>query len=200
MYKKLSKVVLNLKFRNKRNFKIITPCCSKSNKDGKFANYVDLGDSFGFCHSCGKSTLPPTQYIDEEGNYYKWDEVESKFVPSTLDLSYSKLGQLSDKHELKGMTTVEKVVFNPKYVENRLVERYMEVQPENNLLAYIGKTYGEKNKEFVKSLYYIGTSKKGGTIFWSINKLQKVQKAKVIFYDINGRRIHEKKAEVPFFK
>jgi hypothetical protein len=194
--KKYTKIELDLKFNSKRNFKIITPCCLKSNKDGKFVNYKGLSESFGYCHSCGKTSLPTTQYMDEKGKLYEWDNLVSKFIPSVLQLSYQNVGQLTDKPNFNGNTSVKSVDFDIKYIENKLVERYMLVQQQNNLLSYISKTYGEEQKEFVKSVYKLGTSKDGGVIFWSINKLQKAQKAKVVYYDEQGKR--KQKFKVPF--
>ena len=54
-----------LKFEKKRNYGIITPCCGKSNKDGKFVNYQALPEQFGYCHSCGKTTLPVTGQLTD---------------------------------------------------------------------------------------------------------------------------------------
>ncbi|PQJ82790.1 DUF6371 domain-containing protein [Polaribacter glomeratus] len=195
---KLKKVELKLKFKNRRNFKILTPCCAKSNKDGKFVNYVGLRDVFGYCHSCGQTTLPPTQYVDENNGKYEWDSIQSKFVSSVLGLSYSNGGQSADKHGIHCDTSAKNEDIAMKYVENKVVDAYMRMQPENNLLTYICKTYGEKDKEYVKQLYKLGTSKDRGAVFWSINKKNKVQKGKVSYYDKNGKRTDNFK--VPYLK
>ena len=63
----LKKVDINYSFNNKRNFSLITPCCGKKNKDGKFVNYKNYPSHFGYCHSCGKSNMPPAIYLDEKG-------------------------------------------------------------------------------------------------------------------------------------
>ena len=196
MYKELKKIELSLEITKQRNFKIITPCCSKSNKDGKFVNFKGLSECFGYCHSCGKTTLPPTQYVDENDNRYQWDELESKFIPSVFQTSYKGVGQTSDKSSFNCMTLGEKGAALKKYVENEVVERYLYVQHQNNLLSYITSTFGEKKKDFVKNLYKLGTTKDGGIIFWNINKEQKVQKAKVVYYTKEGKR--KNKFKVPY--
>lgn len=196
MKKKYTKIALNLKFLNKRNFKLITPCCQKSNKDGKFANYRGLHESYGYCHSCGVATLPPTQYEDENGVKFEWSTQESKFVSSTFNLSDIGVRQLSDNRVTNGKTIGSNVIINIKYIDNQIVERYQKEQQQNNLLQYICKTYGEGKKEFVKNLYKLGTNKDGGVIFWSINKQQKVQKAKVVYYSKEGKR--KQKFKVPY--
>lgn len=196
MYKKLKKIALNLEFKKKRNFKLITPCCQKSNKDGKFVNYKGIHESFGYCHSCGIATLPPTLYEDENGAKFEWSARESKFVPSSFNLSDIGVRQLSDNYPINGKTTGRNVAVNKKYIDNQVVEKYQKVQQQNNLLQYICKTYGEEKKEFVKNLYKLGTNKDGGIIFWSINKQQKVQKAKVVYYNKEGKR--KQKFKVPY--
>lgn len=193
---KYKKIKLDLKFRQKRNYKLITPCCSKLNKDGKFVNYKGLRECYGYCHSCGETRLPPTQYTDENGSIYVWDTLQNKFIPFVLQSSCKSVGQLSDKDTSKRKTSGESEALDIKFIENKLVSRCMKVKPQNNLLSYISNTYGEDNKDFVKDLYKIGTSKDGGTIFWNINKNQKVQKAKICFYDLNGKRTN--KFRVPY--
>lgn len=196
MYKELKKIELDLKFSNKRNFKIITPCCSKSNKDGKFVNYVGFNEVFGYCHSCGKATLPPTQYLDDFGNVFEWNDSEKQFIQPVLQLSHNCVVKPSDNVYSVCPTIKNIVVEEIKYIDNQLINRFLNVQPENNLLYYIGQTYGEKNKQFVKNLYRLGTSKDGGVIFWSINKQQKVQKTKVVYYNKEGKR--KQKFKVPY--
>ena len=195
-YKELKKIALNLEIKKKRNLKLITPCCSKSNKDGKFVNYKGLKEYYGYCHSCGKTTLPPTQYVDENGAVYEWDNFQRKFVLSVLQSSYNNGGQVADKDTYKRNTPMVSVIKNSKYIDKQLVSKFLKVRPENNLLQYIGKTYGEDNKELVKNLYQLGTSKDGGIIFWSINKQQKVQKAKVVYYNKEGKR--KQRFKVPY--
>lgn len=48
-----------LEFAKKRDTQLITPCCKKSNKDGKFVSYKGFEEKpYGYCHSCGNTTLP----------------------------------------------------------------------------------------------------------------------------------------------
>ena len=187
---------MNLKFLIKRNYKMITPCCQKSNKDGKFANYIGLHNSFGYCHSCGIAKLPPSQYEDENGEKFEWCKVESKFIPSLFNLSDTAVRQLADNSIIYSKTTKDNIAIDKKYIDNQVVNYSLKVKQQNNLLQYIGKTYGQENKEFVRHLYKLGTSKDGGIIFWCINKDQKVQKAKVSYYNKNGKRTS--KFKVPY--
>lgn len=196
MKKKYTKIKLNLKFLNKRNYKLVTPCCKKSNKDGKFVNYKGLRESYGYCHSCGETTLPPTQYEDENREIYEWDELQKKLIPSVLQSSYKSVRQLTDNAIFKHQEIAECVAVKHKYIDYQVVDAFLKMQPQNNLLHYIAKTYGEDNKEFVKNLYQLGTNKDGGIIFWNINKQQNVQKAKVVYYNKEGKR--KQKFKVPY--
>ena len=76
MYHKTNK---NYKFNQKRNYKLTTPCCKNNNKDGKFVNYIDLPDTYGYCHSCGKSSLPPPIYTDDKKNEYIWNTALNRY-------------------------------------------------------------------------------------------------------------------------
>ncbi|WP_111709134.1 DUF6371 domain-containing protein [Lutibacter citreus] len=196
MKNKLSKIELKLEFNPKRNYQLVTPCCHKSNKDGKFSNYKHLPEKYGYCHSCGKSTLPPTRYNDENGLQYEWNITNNCFEPVVLQMYSQNVLQMADQAVGHCKTAKNFVAIEPKYIPKALILRYKDHKPENNLLQYIRLTYGNKNTELVKKLYYIGSSKDGGTVFWNINKNQKAQKAKVSYYTKKGKRTN--KFKVPF--
>lgn len=184
----LQKREIELIFDLKRNHKIITPCCNKSNRDGKFVNYKNLSDEFGYCHSCGKATLPPSIYIDENENEYYWNDLKSRFEAISLTAINNP------KREQKVTPTSKQII--QKYIDESIIWKYFKVNPENNLLQYLRKTYGDLKTEDAKQVYALGTSKDGGTIFWSINTDLKVQKAKIAYYDTNGKRTN--KFKVPY--
>lgn len=64
------------------------------------------------------------------------------------------------------------------------------------MIQYLRKTYGDTKTEFAKEIYALGTSIDGGIIFWNINSNSKVQKAKIAYYDTNGKRTN--KFKVPY--
>lgn len=196
MKNKLTKIERKLEFNSKRNYLLVTPCCNKSNKDGKFLNYKYLLENYGYCHSCGKATVPPTVYKDDKGIEYQWNNVNNCFEPVVLQKSYTNVLQLSNSTVGQRKTSTENITRQPKYIQKELVLRYKAYKPENNLLLYIRKVYGSENVELVKNMYYIGSSKDGGTIFWNINEKEKVQKAKVSYYTIDGKRTN--KFKVPY--
>lgn len=184
MYRKKEK---HLVFNTKRNRKIITPCCNKSNKDSKFVTYKDYPEIYGYCHSCGKTTLPPTIYVDDFGNEYSWNN-NTKAFENAIQLYDKPVLQNSDSIATDGENIVTKELINVKYIDFQLVKLMLDSVPENNLLLYLRQQYCNKIVDAVKQLYYIGTSKTNGTVMWSVNINNKVQKAKVFFYDKKGRR------------
>lgn len=184
----LQKREIELVFDVKRNYKIATPCCNKSNKDGKFVNYKNLSQNYGYCHSCGKATLPPSTYIDENDNEYYWNDLEHRFVPISL-------APINNTKREPKVTLTDKQIIQ-KYIDESVIWKYYKVNPENNLLQYLRKAYGDLKTEDAKETYVLGTSKDGGVIFWSINTDLKVQKAKIAYYDTNGKRTN--KFKVPY--
>lgn len=184
----LQKKEIELVFNIKRNYKIITPCCNKNNTDGKFVNYKNLSDAFGYCHSCGKTTLPPPIYIDENANEYYWNDLENKFEPTYL-ISERKIENQSEK-----IVPIQKIT--QKFIDESIIWDYYRTAPENNLLQYLRITYGNEKTEDAKQTYALGTSNDKGVLFWSINSDLKVQKAKIAYYDANGKRTN--KFKVPY--
>lgn len=181
------KVESNLVFNNKRNKKLLTPCCNKSNADGKFITYKNHPEIYGYCHSCGKSSLPPTVYKDEKGDAYIWDKSVNKFVNHVLQTYDKPVLQVYNK-SITRCNTIKKEEKNQQFIDKDIVNRYYNRKPENNLLRYLRNTYGNTKVDLVKKMYYIGTCKELGTIFWSINSENKAQKAKISFYKLNGKR------------
>lgn len=158
-----NKTNLNLKFSPKRNFNLITPCCNRSNKDGKFVNYKELPEIYGYCHSCGRARIP------SDNNF----SVTSENINVKLD-DYFLL----------------------KFIPESTIWKHFHFMPENNLLQYLRKTYGNIKVDDVKETYVLGSSIDGGISFWSINSDLKVQKVKIVYYDENGRRTD--KFKVPY--
>ncbi len=178
---KLDKIKLDLKFNQKRNYKLITPCCNKSNRNGKFINFIGMGDPYGYCHSCGKLSLPKQEYQDKKGEKYLWNENLGDFE-KVCDTGI--VNQI--KTENRPVDDSKKIEL--KYIDPAFVKESIQHQPENNLLAYIRKTYGNKKTKRVINLYYLGTDPNGYTLFWNIDKNLMARKAKAIKYNATGKR------------
>lgn len=172
-----TKIENNLKFNPKRNYKIVTPCCHKTNTDGKFVNYLYYEDYYGFCHSCGIATMPPIIYLDENGEEFTWSETENKLIKRTLSLVAVPVAVSCNKIAIPQQFIPEEEIWSNYYTE-----------PENNLLQFLRKNYDNELVEDAKEVYAICTANDGGAMFWNINKDLKIQKLKIGYYDKNGRR------------
>lgn len=184
----LQKKEIQLVFDIKRNYKLITPCCNKKNTDGKFVNYKNLNDVYGYCHSCGKTTLPPTIYIDEHSNEFIWNDTKNIFESVYL------MPKKESQNELQTISLNQSIT--QKFIDESIIWDYYKIVPENNLLQYLRKTYGDQKTEDAKQTYALGTSRDNGVLFWSINSNLKVQKVKIAYYDPNGKRTN--KFKVPY--
>ncbi|WP_417237668.1 DUF6371 domain-containing protein [Bizionia sp.] len=180
----LQKIELKLTFENKRQRNIITPCCKSHNKDGKFATYKHLPHIYGYCHSCGEATLPPTRYTDESGNEFIWNDNTKKMEKTVIQLYDKNVTHVCDNEPETRNTTPK----NIQLIDFEIVNLCYNNPNENNLLLYLRHKYGNTKTEVVKKMYYIGTTKDSGTIFWNINRNTKAQKAKVSYYKPNGKR------------
>lgn len=182
----LHKQEIKYKFNPKRNYKLVTPCCNRANKDGKFTNYMYFPDHFGYCHSCGKKTVPPTIYKDDNENEFTWNITQNRFE------KYNGIENLCTKIS----STIPIVKPAIQYIEEVIVGESYYHTPEDNLLSYLRKTYRNDIVDYVKESYALGSTKDGGTIFWNINSDLKVQKAKICYYNENGKRTN--KFKVPY--
>lgn len=177
LYKTENKLV----FETKRIKTLITPCCNRNNKDGKFVTFKGYPKQYGYCHSCGKKTLPPTIYKNDMGEEFIWNNVSNTFVPYVTQLSHKTVTRLSHK-------TVTQKKKTKLYIDFQVVNKTTNNKTENNLLIYLRSKYSQKQVDLVKKMYYIGTNKNSGCVFWYVNKNQKAQKNKIVYYKINGKR------------
>ncbi len=183
-----TKIERELRFSKKRNFNLTTPCCNRPNRDGKFVNYEGFHLVYGYCHSCGKATTPPVLYKDEKGEEYQWNEITNSW--NLLDLVSPPIITAS-KNNCQGKNHPEQ-----KFIPESIAWKYFQVEPENNLLKYLRKNFPHELIDSVKETYAIGTTKDGGTIFWLTNQNSQVQKAKISYYNIEGKRTN--KFKVPY--
>ena len=189
------KVTQELIFNKKRDRHLVTPCCQKQNKDGKFVNYKGYSSIYGYCHSCGTTRKPPSLYLDEKGNYYHWNTVTQKFESVSQFPIINVIQKTKNCDTLNHDNSLQKLK-SIKHIDFKVVKKTLRTDQENNLLQYLRSNYEDYKVNFVKQLYYIGTSKKRGTVFWFVNKEGKAQKAKVSYYTEKGKRTN--RFEVPY--
>jgi len=182
-----TKIERSLKFNKKRDFRLISPCCNKENRDGKFVNYIGYAKDYGYCHSCGKASPPPTLYVDDKGLKYVWNTALHSWERSSEGIVNFSESSFSKK-SIKPKKT--------RFIPEAVIWKYYFTEPENNLLKYLRMNYSKERVDDVKETYAIGTTKDGGTIFWLTNQNSQVQKAKISYYNIEGKRTN--KFKVPY--
>jgi len=155
-----------LEFDNKRYKDIITPCCNKNNKDGKFVSFKNHPKQYGYCHSCGVTT---------------WPEINQETYYNT-----QKNGNTIRENTSQNRNT-NKPIAN-KYIDIKEVKLSMERNTDNKLLTYLYAKYPFKKVNDAINLYYVGSSRKGACVFWYINAYLLVQKSKHVWYKDNGKR------------
>lgn len=181
----LTKVERTLQFSRKREYSLVTPCCGKRNIDGKFVNYNGYSSFYGYCHSCGVATTPPALYQDEKGVEYQWNKETNSW---DKDLGIHSNPRLAEEID------TEITLSEQRFIPESTIWKYYQIEPENNLLKYLRKSYPEQDVERVREEYILGSTKDGGTVFWLINKELKIQKNKVCYYKENGKRTNRFKA------
>ena len=154
----------NLKYQKKRNYRLITPCCGKSNKDGKFVNYKDIPSNLDIVIAVVKPAFP------DLGQLTDYDQIQK--VNNSNTSSNYPTEKLLKQH-----------VSKQRFIQERIIWNYFQLKPENNLIRYLRKTYNNNRVNETLEKYAIGSCKDGGTVFWMINEKHQVQKCKVAFYN-----------------
>ncbi|TPV33224.1 hypothetical protein FJ651_09005 [Paucihalobacter ruber] len=180
------KVEQKMIFAKKRDYNLITPCCGKVNKNGAFQHSENFGKKFGYCFSCGKTTAPLPIWVDGNNNEFIWNNELRKFEKRFKSLDIETTSLVPKQQELPVQ----------KFINENEIWKHFYVEPENNLLRYLRKNYGDDKIDEVKEMYAIGTYTDGGTMFWSININNNVQKLKISYYNENGKRTNNFK--VPY--
>ena len=86
------------------------------------------------------------------------------------------------------------IVPDPEYVSSDLVEMTFRNFNQNVFFMYLVKMFGRETAYDLQSQYNIGTASNGGTIFWQQDDKGRFRTGKVIYYNENGRRNHDRKS------
>ena len=156
----------NFRFHLKKGGKKLT--CPSCGKKGKFVPYVDENENI----------------VDAE----KWGRCER--IQSCQYLEYPRI---KDNNwvapQRKHVITPE-----PEYVSRDIVEMTFRNFNQNVFFMYLVKTFGREMAYDLQSQYNIGTASGGGTIFWQQDGDGNFRTGKVIYYNENGRRNHDRKS------
>ena len=146
--------------------------CPNCERKRCFTRYIDdegevsFPDNVGKCdheHSCGYH-YTPKDYFREHPDFLSKDK-----------LPYPTRRNIQPK-------VVEKPI---SYIANTIMERSLSHYGINPLYQYLSKVFGEQETERLMKMYHVGTSYKwgGSTIYWQVDKNDKVRTGKVMLYD-----------------
>jgi hypothetical protein len=157
--------------------------CPRCRKKHEFARYIVketgnyLGTDVGKCNrdiNCGYH-YPPKKFFS--------DNNESN---CRLNLKEKNLNIVQPENKTKG----DSISFIPKIIFKSSLANYR----HNHFVNFLFDLFGEARSEKLIKKYYIGTSDhwNGATIFWQIDKLNRVRAGKIMLYNRQtGKRIKE---------
>lgn len=149
--------------------------CPGCGKPYEFSRYIDtrtgepVGDKVGRCNRIDKCGYhyTPKQYFAEHG--IKQETAFKKAISN---------------QPVKPKTTLSCIA--PEIVTASLTG-----YEENNFIKYLDSLFDFETVNNLINLYRIGTSKRyggGSTVFWQIDRYNKIRTGKIIQYDKNGHR------------
>ena len=143
------------------------------------------------CPACGDKKKSFVPYVDENNNIV---DVEK----------YGRCERINSCGYLKYPDTKpnewvrkEPAYIAPQpvdYVSKEIVERTFNNFKANTFFRYLIRTFGNDTAFELQSLYNIGTSRTGGTIFWQQDRKGRFRTGKVINYKPDGHRDHDRKS------
>lgn len=81
-----------------------------------------------------------------------------------------------------------------EYVKKEIVEKTFSDFRNNIFMQYLIRTFGGQKAMELQELYNIGTARNGGAIFWQQDDKGRFRTGKVIYYNDNGKRDHNRKS------
>lgn len=151
---------------------------------------LETGSKHIICPNCGKKTFKCYVNADtgERVNPAKWGRCER--ISSCGFISYPKI---KDDDWVAPQRNPAYIAPQPvDYVAQEIVERTFNNFKANTFFQYLIRTFGKETAFELQSLYNIGTSKTGGTIFWQQDRKGRFRTGKVINYKPDGHRDKEK--------
>lgn len=77
----------------------------------------------------------------------------------------------------------------PSYIKPETLKASLKGYETNTLVQFLLERFGADMTNQLVSKYFIGSTKKGGTVFWQIDTTGRIRSGKVIQYDPTGHRI-----------
>ena len=152
---------------------------------------LEKGSKHVICPNCGKKTFKC--YVDvntgERVNPDKYGRCER--ISSCL---YHQYPRIKDDNWVAPQRERIVITPEPEYVSREIVEMTFRNFNQNVFFMYLVKMFGRETAYDLQSQYNIGTASGGGTIFWQQDDKGRFRTGKVIYYNENGRRNHDRKS------
>ena len=148
----------------------------KSKKMNQYKYSLDRSSKKFTCPRCNKQSF--VKYIENANNSYLEDEFGR--CDRETNCAYHK----PPKNSKSGFFVCCKPKSEPSFHSLELLEKSFLENKENNFIEFLKTLFTDAEVTEVVSKYFIGTSKhyKGATIFWQIDKLEKVHAGKILQY------------------
>jgi|TARA_B110000259_G_scaffold174396_1_gene208657 hypothetical protein len=149
-----------LKFDNNRRKAKVCPC-GKSNKDGKFSPYLDFINK-GYCHSCGNTYLPETDYKFEP--YTPPAEIEVDLI------NRRHLEKSLSNYENNNFTLFLENTFGTPRTEDMISKYYIGTYGGKTIFWQIDEYFNIRTGKIMQ--YNQETGKRNGIPSWAHNKIK----------------------------
>ncbi len=148
----------------------------KSKKMNQYKYSLDKSSKKFTCPRCNKQSF--VKYIENANNSYLEDEF------GRCDRETNCAYHNPPKNSKSGFFVCCKPKSEPSFHSLELLEKSFLENKENNFIEFLKTLFTDAEVTEVVSKYFIGTSKhyKGATIFWQIDKLEKVHAGKILQY------------------
>ncbi len=151
--------------------------CPGCGKPYEFSRYIDtrtgepVGDKVGRCNR-----------IDKCGYHY---------TPKQYFADYGIKQEKAFRKAISHQSVKTKPATTPSCIDLEIFTASLTRYEENNFIKYLDSLFDFETVNNLINLYKIGTSKRygdGATVFWQIDRFNKIRTGKIIKYDKNGHR------------
>lgn len=144
------------------------------------------------CPQCGHKRY--VQFYDFQTNQYlpehfgKCDREDNCGYVSTPWEWLKANGQGDAENYRIKVTYDEPVKARIITVDKAILNQTLQHYEHNNFITYLLTIFSPETVETLKGLYFIGTAKQNGTIFWQLDNLYRIRTAQKIHYKPDGHR------------
>ena len=144
------------------------------------------------CPSCGDKRKTFVPYVDENKNIV--DVTKYGRCERINSCGYCEYPKTSPNEFRPPKDVVYIPPKLPDYIKKEIVEKTFSDFRNNVFMQYLIKMFGGQVAMELQEKYNIGTTKNGGTIFWQQDDKGRFRTGKVIYYNENGKRNHDRKS------